>query len=103
MNWPVIMDLGEQSTERLARVFHALGHSTRLAIAFRLRQGELCVTQLTTTLGGSQSNMSAHLSLLHGAGVLGRRREENRIYYALANDRVRMIIQWLASQHRLSP
>jgi DNA-binding transcriptional ArsR family regulator len=46
------------------------------------------VHQLTGELGGSQQNVSKHLTLLADAGVLARRKEGPCVYYRLADENV---------------
>jgi DNA-binding transcriptional ArsR family regulator len=47
-----------------ASVYKALAHSARLRIVAAVRDGELCVCQLTALLGLAPSTVSAHLAEL---------------------------------------
>ncbi|MBI4171205.1 MAG: helix-turn-helix transcriptional regulator [Actinobacteria bacterium] len=54
----------------------------------RLCDGEASVQELTEALGASQQNVSKHLGILHQAGVVGRRKAGNHVYYSIADDSV---------------
>jgi DNA-binding transcriptional ArsR family regulator len=64
--------------------FKALGHPARLRIVAVLRDGELCVCQITALLQLAPSTVSAHLAELRRAGFLNERRDGRWIYYGLA-------------------
>ncbi len=66
--------------------FKALSHPARLRILAALREGELCVCQVTALLGLAPSTVSAHLAELRRAGFLTERRDGRWVYYGLATD-----------------
>jgi DNA-binding transcriptional ArsR family regulator len=66
-----------------ARVFGALAHPIRLAIADSLRDGELCVCEIAKAVAAERSNVSRHLALMVGAGVLRSHKEGLMVYYSL--------------------
>jgi len=67
--------------------FKALGHPARLRILAVLRDGELCVCQVTALLQLAPSTVSAHLAELRRAGFLTERRDGRWVYYGLAAGR----------------
>ncbi len=67
-----------------AEIFSALGNSSRLMIVAALEEGEMTVTSITGLVGSDMSTVSRHLSVLHRAGILARRRDGNRMLYSLA-------------------
>jgi ArsR family transcriptional regulator len=68
--------------KKLARVFKALADETRLEIlALLFEHEELCVCDLTATLGITQSKASRHLRYLVNAGILSDRREGTWMLY----------------------
>lgn len=73
--------------ESMARVFHALGEPMRLRLLNALSTGEQSVNELVAATGTSQPNVSKHLSVLFNAGMLRRRKEGVKVYYALAGER----------------
>jgi DNA-binding transcriptional ArsR family regulator len=50
--------------------FKALGHPMRHRLLFALGQGEATISQLATTLGSNKGNISHHLKVLAGAGLV---------------------------------
>jgi ArsR family transcriptional regulator, arsenate/arsenite/antimonite-responsive transcriptional repressor len=71
------------TTERSARLFHALSDETRLSILQRLRFGERCVCDLTDALDAAQSRLSFHLKVLREAGLVTDRKDGRWMYYTL--------------------
>jgi DNA-binding transcriptional ArsR family regulator len=61
----------------------ALADENRLRMLLALRQGELCVCQITELLGLAMSTVSKHLSLLYQAGLVNARKEGRWMYYSL--------------------
>ena len=46
------------------------------------------MNELAERTGASQQNVSKHLTLLADVGILGRRRDGNRVYYRIVDDGV---------------
>jgi DNA-binding transcriptional ArsR family regulator len=80
--------LPDELVEVIARRFRVLAEPTRIKLLDRLREGEASVNELTEALGASQQNVSKHLGLLSDVGVLGRRKDGNQVYYAIADKSV---------------
>jgi DNA-binding transcriptional ArsR family regulator len=79
----------EPLVEMLAERFRLLGEPMRVRSLDHLRaHGECSVGELADALGSSQQNVSKHLGALHAAGVLSRRRDGNRVIYAIADESV---------------
>lgn len=78
----------DQLVELIAARFRVIGEPMRIRLLDRLRDGELSVQDLADALGSSQQNVSKHLGVLHGAGILSRRREGTRTLYAIADESV---------------
>lgn len=74
--------------ELIARRFRVLGEPMRIRLIDQLRAGEATVGELSDALGASQQNMSKHLSVLGAAGILGRRKDRNHVYYRIVDDGV---------------
>jgi len=71
--------------DAVARYFALLAEPTRLAILHTICQDELAVGDIVRATGATQSNVSRHLSLLHAAGVVSRRRDGASIRYRVAD------------------
>ena len=80
--------LPDDLVELIARRFRAIGEPMRIRLLDRLRGGEASVGELSEMLGASQQNISKHLAVLTDAGVLGRRKEGNRVYYRIVDEGV---------------
>ena len=74
--------------ELVARRFRLLSEPMRIRLLDRLRSGEATVGELADALASSQQNVSKHLAALADAGLLGRRREGNRVYYRIVDEGV---------------
>jgi DNA-binding transcriptional ArsR family regulator len=85
---PVPHPLPDPLVELIAQRFRVIGEPMRIKLLDRLRDGEATVQELTEALGASQQNVSKHLGVLHQAGIVNRRKERNRVYYAIADDSV---------------
>lgn len=64
--------------------FKALGHPARLRILAMLREGELCVCQVTAVLELAASTVSAHLTELKRAGLVLERKDGRWVFYSLS-------------------
>src|SRR5204862_7107919 len=77
-----------------AEVAKALASGRRAEIVDVLAQGERSVDEISDEIGQSVANTSHHLRAMARAGLLSRRRDGTRIYYALAGERVEAL--WAA-------
>jgi DNA-binding transcriptional ArsR family regulator len=71
----------------------ALAHESRLTILCILAEGEKSVGDLECLLSQRQSTVSQQLARLRLDGLVSTRRDGKQIYYSLANDDVRTILQ----------
>lgn len=69
-------------------MFRALADPTRRQILQDLRGGELSAGEIASHFPISGPSVSRHLTTLKGAGLIRERREANRIYYALVEERL---------------
>ncbi|MBE6555395.1 MAG: helix-turn-helix transcriptional regulator [Ruminococcaceae bacterium] len=76
----------------LAELYHIFGDSTRIRILYALFESELCVCDIATLLGMTVSAISHQLRLLKSASLVRWRREGKTVFYALADDHVRRIL-----------
>ena len=85
----------------------ALADETRVRTLLALRQGELCVCQITELFGLAPSTVSKHLSILFQAGLVGSRKDGRWIYYQLpgrnAPVAVREALDWVEKSLGNSP
>ena len=81
-----------------ASVLKLLANEQRLLILCRLTQGEFSVGQMVELCGQSQSSVSQHLGRLREGGLVKTRRDGTTIYYSLADDSVRRLIDMLCDR-----
>ncbi|MBQ8638220.1 MAG: winged helix-turn-helix transcriptional regulator [Lachnospiraceae bacterium] len=82
----------EEELYDLAELFKIFGDSTRIRILFVLFEAEVCVCDLAETLNMTQSAVSHQLRILKQNKLVKSRREGKSIFYSLADEHVRMII-----------
>ena len=80
-----------------AEILKAIAQETRLSILELLRDGERCVCEIFPAISQEQSNVSRHLNMMQKAGILTRRKEGLRIFYAVKHPEVLAIIDLAAA------
>lgn len=78
----------EQLFEKIADRLKAMADPMRLRILHSLHDGELCVNDILDAVGGSQANVSKHLSVLRRTGLVDCRRVGVNIYYRIEDPTV---------------
>ncbi len=71
---------------RSVDTYKALGHPVRQRLVAMLREGELCVCQMTAVLELAASTVSAHLADLRRAGLLVENKEGRFVSYRWSGD-----------------
>lgn len=77
----------------LAELYKIFGDTTRIKLLYILFEGEMCVQHMAELLGVSQSAVSHQLRILKGSRLVRYRREGKTVYYSLADEHVRKIIE----------
>jgi DNA-binding transcriptional ArsR family regulator len=85
----------EARAEEVSALLTLMANPKRLLILCRLAEGERSVGALAAAVGLSQSALSQHLARLREAGVVATRREGQSIFYRLADERVRAVMDAL--------
>jgi len=80
--------LPEPLIELIARRLRAMGEPMRLRILDALRDGPASPQELQDRVGTSPQNVSKHLGVLHGAGLVGRERDGATVRYSIADPTV---------------
>ena len=83
---------GEDPIYEVAELFKVFGDSTRARIICALSISELCVCDLSCLLNMSQSAISHQLRALKNARLVKSRRDGKTVFYSLADDHVKTII-----------
>ncbi|ABQ24655.1 ArsR/SmtB family transcription factor [Geotalea uraniireducens] len=79
-----------------ADILKALAQPTRLKIIDFLRDGERCVCEIFPAIGEEQSNTSRHLNMMLASGILSRRKDGLKIFYAIKHPEVLEIVDLAA-------
>lgn len=77
--------LSNEALALISQRFAVLSEPMRLRLIHLLFDGERNVTQLVEACGGTQANVSKHLSTLLKAGILARRKEGLQVFYSIAD------------------
>lgn len=83
---------GEDTLYDLTELFRVFGDSTRIRILYVLFEAEMCVCDIAQLLGMTQSAISHQLRSLKNARLVKARREGKTVFYSLADDHVKTII-----------
>lgn len=82
----------KEEYQDLASLYKIFGDPTRVQILYALEQHEMCVCDLAVLLGLTKSAVSHQLKALRLANLVKFRREAQIVYYSLADDHVKLII-----------
>jgi ArsR family transcriptional regulator, lead/cadmium/zinc/bismuth-responsive transcriptional repressor len=77
----------------LAETFKILGDPTRVRLLDALSKAELCVCDLASLLGLSESAISHQLRLLRGTRVVRARRDGRMVFYSLDDQHILSLFQ----------
>ncbi len=89
-----VMKFEEQAGD-LAKFLKTFAHTGRLLILNHLKSGELSVGQLESLLDLRQATVSQMLARLRDEGLVNTRRDGKAIYYSLADDRSKDLLELL--------
>jgi len=78
--------------EIAARSLKAMSHPLRLKILCTLGNREICVQGIVENVGTSQSNISQHLAILRDKGILSSRKDANKVFYRVGDERTLRLI-----------
>lgn len=82
----------QEHIETAARALKAIAHPLRLKILCVIGDQEVCVQDIVDTVGTSQSNISQHLAILREKEVLLTRKDANRVFYRVGDQRTLQLI-----------
>ncbi|MDP9348837.1 MAG: metalloregulator ArsR/SmtB family transcription factor [Gemmatimonadota bacterium] len=75
-----------------AKLFRGFSDPSRLSILEALREGRRSVSEIVDATGLSQPNASNHLACLLDCGLVSREQQGRRVFYALAEERVSLLL-----------
>ena len=83
----------KETLEQIAELFKGFADPTRVRILTLLQQQERCVTDIAEALELTQSAVSHQLRILKQMHLIKFRREGKNLWYSLADDHVKTILQ----------
>ena len=96
METPAINLIDKQEhIEMAARALKAIAHPLRLKILCVVGGQEACVQEIVEAVGTSQSNISQHLAILRDKEVLLTRKDANRVYYRVGDQRTLQLVSMM--------
>jgi DNA-binding transcriptional ArsR family regulator len=85
--------LPARTVEALADTFRILGDPTRVRLLHALASGELCVSDIASAVGISESAASHQLRLLRSLRLVRPRRAGRLVYYAVDDHHILELLQ----------
>ena len=85
------LPLTENQLAALSVRLRVLGDPVRLRLVHRLSAGPCGVSELSRHVGSTQPNVSKHLKVLLGEGVVGRTQVRNTAIYQLLDDQLHCV------------
>jgi len=89
---PAMLITRNEDIERAAQSMKAMAHPLRLKILCTLGGQEVSVQEIVELVGTSQSNISQHLAILRDKGILSSRKDANRVFYKVGDERTLRLI-----------
>ncbi|WP_040410119.1 helix-turn-helix transcriptional regulator [Asticcacaulis sp. AC402] len=85
------------SAHKASRLLKLMASEQRLMILCKLSEAEQSAGELTELVGLSQGAASQHLQKMRSEGLVDTRRDAQTIYYRLADDAARQVIDLLCN------
>ena len=82
----------KEDYQKISSLFKMFGDTTRIKILYALEQSEMCVCDLAVLLNMTKSAVSHQLKALRTASLVSFRRDGQIVYYSLADDHVKLIM-----------
>lgn len=78
-----------------AACLKAMSHPLRLKILCSLGQNAVSVQEIVDRVGTTQSNISQHLAIMRSKGILNCKKDANRVYYFVDDERTLKLVEML--------
>ncbi len=86
--------------ERVVTLLHLISNKARFRIVCLLSRGEFCVHDIMDVVNeGKLSHISQQLMILRLAGIVQKRRSNKLMLYAIKDEGVRRLIEFLCLQY----
>lgn len=87
-----------ENAQQVAAILKQLANPYRLMILCCISNGEQTVSDLNAQIDLSQSALSQHLAKLRASNIVTTRRESQTIYYQIANQKIKYLLEVLQQQ-----
>ncbi len=87
-----------ENAQHVSTILKQLANPYRLMILCSISAGELTVGDLNDQVDLSQSALSQHLAKLRESEIVTTRRESQTIYYRIANQKIKYLLEVLQQQ-----
>lgn len=91
------------ASDAASALLKTLGHRHRLLLLCLLVERERPVGELAASLGLRESSVSQHLALLRRDGVVRGRREGQTIWYSIASEPARRVLETIHGYYCVTP
>lgn len=88
----------DEQIDVMAKMLKSISHPIRLKILCLLQDKELSVGEIREQVKTTNANISQHLNILRGQGVIDFRKDANFIYNKIAD---RRILELMQKMHQL--
>jgi len=95
MSEPLSLITRDEDIDLASRSLKAMSHPLRLKILCTLADQELSVQEIVDAVGTSQSNISQHLAILRDKVIIASRKNANRVFYRVGDDRILKLIDMM--------
>lgn len=86
------LSIEDSEIVRAAHCLKAMSHPLRLKILCTLGSHSVSVQAIVDRVGTTQSNISQHLAILKEKGILDCKKNANRVYYYVDDERTLQLI-----------
>jgi ArsR family transcriptional regulator len=96
--------MDERVLELKAEVLKAMAQPTRLKILEFLRRGERCICEIIPAVGGEQSNISRHISLMQKGRLVTTRKDGVKVMVKVTDPKIFAILDQVSVflRHQMS-
>lgn len=86
-------EMTNKQLENAVKGMQGVAHPVRLKILYALNKQELSVGELSSFTNVSQSVTSQHLSKMKDYGILDSRKESNKVFYYIKENKYQKLLQ----------
>ena len=85
--------MGDEQILLVSKLLKSMSHPIRLKILCLLQDNELSVGDIREKVKTTNANVSQHLNILRGQGIIDFRKDANFIYNRISDKRILELIQ----------